>query len=66
MNPIRTLLMDWQSRRWRHQFHQAQARNCSDADLRWYASGGGLISDQARRAMAIEARRRNIQPLRKR
>lgn len=63
MNPIQTLIMDWQSRRWRHQFAQSQARNCSDADVRWFASGNGVLTDLARREMALEARRRGLQPL---
>lgn len=54
------LLMRWQRYLRHHSFYAAQARACSDADLRYYASGNGLLSDDARRHMRREAKRRRL------
>lgn len=57
---IRTALWRWEKRRWHVQFCRAQARAASDAELRWYASGHGLVCPVGRAAFRREARHRRI------
>ena len=57
---VQSLLLDWQTYRHRQAFYAAQARAASDADLRYFTSGSGLLSDAARRHMRREAKRRLI------